>query len=742
MSLKQLKTTTKILLLSVVALTPFINISSLYFPAVSGRVYVFRFLVALAFFFWIWLLLRESGIRNQELGINFRNVLIVALFLFFLAQVFVSFFGVDPIFSFFSSISRSDGVLQFGFWLLYFLMLIAVFKNDEDWKILFSIFVIVAFLVSIFAWLGFPSGQEIYGNVFDNPAYFSGFLIFAIGFSLLLAVSNFFKAALINNLFLVAAIFFAITLIFTQIRGAFIGLVGGVFLFAILSTLFLRNSNRKFIYFSGIIGFAFLIFLIFVFSARETEFVRHNQFLSRLAEAGGSPLSQRILIWQTALDAFYEKPVLGYGPENFATAFNKHYNHFLGEKETWLDRAHNIPLDILAAGGILLFCFYLFWLLSTAYLIFRIAKEKKLLSFILAATFFAYFLQGLFLFDSFATFLGLFPFLAYLIYLNSKFQIPNSKQAPNPKLQIPNKFQTAILVGVAAFSIFVIYTTVIIPWRANAAALQFYTHTDAGFYKEAKPFLEKSFSVKSPYTYWEVRREASWQFLAILEDQVQEDTAIKDIQVIEEIYDFITPELERFIAQKPQDSQMYYVLGRIYLAGFDKLQRDDLGKAEAVLRKALNFSDLRKEYFEELKRALIWQRKFEEAEKLLQGYLERVDFHDYYPYLTMGHFYFETEKYEKAIEQYERAKETGYDFCQILAEYSRYMFSAEKTGLYQKVVDMAENCLEKTGPNADAYFNIAVGYFHLGQKEKAAEFFLKALELNPVEYEEHKDFFD
>jgi tetratricopeptide (TPR) repeat protein len=185
---------------------------------------------------------------------------------------------------------------------------------------------------------------------------------------------------------------------------------------------------------------------------------------------------------------------------------------------------------------------------------------------------------------------------------------------------------------------------------------------------------------------------------------------------------------------------MYYVLARIYRSGFEKLGKDDLAKAEIILKKGLNYSDLRMEYFNDLSYVLLLQGKFEEGEKLLQAYVERVDFYDYFPYLTLGHFYFEAKKYDLAMEQYEKAREAGYDFCEVPAEYSRYMFSAEETKQYQRVVDMAKKYLERWGPEADTYFNIAVGYLNLNEKEKAKEFFLKAMELNP-EYEQYQLFF-
>jgi len=658
-------------------------------------------------------------------------------------------------------------------------MLISVFKEKKDWRIFFFVFITASFFLSVSAWLGFPPEQELYGNFFGNPAYFGGFLLFSVGFSLLAFERKYFQPNRFHYFLPLLAVFFGLTLIFTLIRGAFIGLIAGIFLFCLLSVLgvvevrqprplkkggemsqsesnfhypllFLRKENKRRALFCGIILLLFLISALLVFSFREADFVKKNYSLSRLTAIVDfqktSSAGERLAIWQIALKAFQEKPIFGWGPENFGAAVNRYYDHWLGEKETWFDRAHNVPLEILAGGGLVLFSFYLFWLFSVIYLIFKIGQKEKILSFILAAVFSAYFLQGFFLFDVFAIYLGLFPFLAFLVFLTrinaDKQQIHTDTIPINPLNQHkPVSYKSALIISVVAlFSIFVIYETVIMPWQANKAVWQFFAFSEAGFYQEAKPFLEKSFSIKSPYTYWQTRKAAGWQFLAILEDKINEATGAKDIQTIEELYDFIVPELEKFVENNPYEPQMYYVLGRMYQAGFKKLKREDLAKAETILKKALDYSDLRKEYFDELSRVLLLEGKFEEAEQLLQDYLKRVDFYPYYSYLTLGHFYFETENYRPAFEQYERARQAGYDFCLIPAEYSRYMLSAEKTGEYQKIIEMAEEYLDKQGPDAATFFNIAVGYFHLGQMQTAREFFLKAVELDP-KYQEEQIFF-
>lgn len=772
---KNLKLITKILLLSVVAIVPFLKTNSLYFPYVSGKVYIFRLLVMLAFFFWVWLLL-----KNKEYKPNFKNILIISLVLFFLAQAISSFFGVDPLLSFFSTIERGDGVLQYGFWLLYFLILISVFRKEQDWKLFFYVFIIVAVLLSVYSWFNYNTQIRL-SAIFGNSSYLAVFLIFAVGFAAIILERKFFKEYFLNLLLVLSAIFLTITLIATQTRGAYAGLAGGIFLFCFLGLFFLRKENKKLAFFCGIILFLGLVSMTTLFAARETDFVQNTYILKRTASVANfwedDVVRERLLVWQIALNAFKERPVFGWGPENFGSAFNKHYDYRVGIAEPWFDRAHSQPIDTLATGGIFVFSFYLFWLISTIFLIFKIsrpcrvptksrtldgvgrssmesgAKEKKVLSFILASIFLAYFVQGIFLFDMFAVYLGLFPFLAFVVFqYNSRLRpasFANGADAAGKQGfllrqgfsgQVGGQANLYILVPAALFSLFVIYATCFVPYKANASALKFYALTKSGFYQEAKPFLEQSFAIKSPYTFWEIRKRTAWQLVNILEYDLRETTSPDDIQMLKEFYDFITPELEKFAENKPYEPQIYYILGRIYRFGFEKLGRNDLDKAERILKKGFNYSDCRAEYFNELARILVLEGKFEEGENLVKGHIRRITSDIYFPYITLGHFYFVAGKYDLAWEQYEKAREIGYKFYENNIDYSRYLSTAEQLSEYQKIVDMALTHLERWGPDADTFFNIAVGYLNLEEKEKTREFFLKAVELKE-EYEEYRLFF-
>ena len=150
----------------------------------------------------------------------------------------------------------------------------------------------------------------------------------------------------------------------------------------------------------------------------------------------------RMVIWQIAIDGFKERPLLGWGPENFSYTFDKHYNpkHYsiIAGFGAWYDRAHNIFLDYLNQAGILgllsflgifaafYWCFFKKTLIAANINTNSREKEKKqspitnYQSLITNALIFslpvAYLVQGIVLFDILPTYINLFLFLAFATY--------------------------------------------------------------------------------------------------------------------------------------------------------------------------------------------------------------------------------------------------------------------------------------------------------------------------------------
>ena len=89
-------------------------------------------------------------------------------------------------------------------------------------------------------------------------------------------------------------------------------------------------------------------------------------------------MEARYIVWKMAWNGFLERPILGWGLENFNVTFGKHFDSKLYLREyggeIWFDRAHNIVLDTLINSGIVglisylsIFCTSIFLLLKKCF---------------------------------------------------------------------------------------------------------------------------------------------------------------------------------------------------------------------------------------------------------------------------------------------------------------------------------------------------------------------------------------
>ncbi|MBI3088707.1 MAG: O-antigen ligase family protein, partial [Candidatus Colwellbacteria bacterium] len=426
--------------------------SSLFFPFVSGRVYTFRLLVEISLFFWLLLVARRPEFRPR-----LKNPIILGALLFLAGLIITAFFGVDPAHSFFSNIERSDGIVQFGHWVLFLLMISSVFRRPKEWRVFLWIFAGVAAAVALYAWsLHFlPETNRFHegriAGLFNNPSYLAAFMIFAIGMtSLLWGLSASRKNKPVSLwrhlIFGGLVLFFVATLVQTGTRGAYLGFVVGLTLLALLSAIFLRQTNRRLVLVAGGLAIVTLLGVGSIFVFKESNFVKNNDILNHIAvlsEFGDvGSVRERYVNWQVALEAFRDKPVFGWGPENYDIAFNAHYNYLAGKDEPWFDSSHSQLFDTLAETGIFGFSLYLFWIGAVFYVALKLLRgdrpRDKLIGAVLASTYLAFLTQGWFLFDTFPMYLGLFPFLGFAYFKYERINGANSKeQAANSGKVVP-----------------------------------------------------------------------------------------------------------------------------------------------------------------------------------------------------------------------------------------------------------------------------------------------------------------
>ncbi len=111
----------------------------------------------------------------------------------------------------------------------------------------------------------------------------------------------------------------------------------------------------------------------------------------------------RIVSSGAGLRAFQDRPVLGWGPENYLIAWGRHFDSGSGIKEVF-DQAHSKVIEELTTKGALGLLSYMAIWFAMAWAIVRTSARARdfdqLLITIVGATLLAYFAQNLFLFDT------------------------------------------------------------------------------------------------------------------------------------------------------------------------------------------------------------------------------------------------------------------------------------------------------------------------------------------------------
>lgn len=477
--------------LYLIPLTVAIVFISTLFPFIVGKYSFFRTTVDLSLIFFLLGLLfaPDSKIYEERILKLFKSPIFIAVSVFTLMFLLAGFFGVNPSFSFWSNFERGEGGLQILHLYLFFSLLTILFKDKKNWNLLFWISIIAALLVVFYgvgASLKYNDAEMITRNIggveqkefsgkggplyqtfknfmgpnFNEPGYrFSGsignssyaaaYFIFAMFYSCYLLVSRKDLKSFGSIVLMVLAAIFILFFFLSATRGAFVGLLIGI-LSSLVYLAWISKKWRKYIFISA---FALIVvFSLGIYSYRNFESFRKIS-VARIFDISISAqtFQHRAIMWKIAWDGFKERPLLGWGPENYTNVFDQHYNtnyYTPGQgMGAWFDRAHSVIFDYLSETGIMGLISYLSIFVAFYWMFFKktpiatnmntnkqlpITNEKfrgnlvalrnyqllvtNALIFIIPI---AYLIQGLALFEVLPIYLNLFLFMAFATY---KFQ--------------------------------------------------------------------------------------------------------------------------------------------------------------------------------------------------------------------------------------------------------------------------------------------------------------------------------
>ena len=420
---------------------------SLFFPFITGKNFAFRILVEAALLCYVLLALKDPKYRPRVSSIMWTVLAFVAW------MAVATFFSVDPVKSFWSNFERMEGYVGLIHLFAWFIVAGAMLSADKLWNAFLNTSIFAASVqggwalmqVMGYATISSQSGVRA-DTTFGNATYLSVYLLinFFLTLYMLARTKDSHNKVTLQMLYGVALVLQLGGIFFTETRGAILGLGVGLVVAALYLLFFERGKESRALRNIAIGATAFVVlFAGLIYAVRDTAFIKEVPALRRLASISltETTVTSRLkYIWPMAVQGALERPVAGWGQENFSFVFNKNYQPGMYNQEAWFDRAHNQFLDWLVAGGVPAFALYLALYVLMMLAIFRArelsAGERAALLGLLAG--FAF--NNIFVFDNLISAVYFFLLLAYLHSLSSR-------QSPSLTLSRPVGDQALAMVA-------------------------------------------------------------------------------------------------------------------------------------------------------------------------------------------------------------------------------------------------------------------------------------------------------
>lgn len=522
-----------------------------FFPFITGKNFWFRIIVEIVVGAWLVLSLLEVKYRPKFSWVMVSSAaLLVVMF-------FANLFGEHVSTGFFSNFERMDGYITLVHVLLYALVLGSVFTTKGSQTAIMHATLGAAFITAVYGvgqYLGWYEGYR--GRIesyLGNAAYMSIYMLFHIFIAFWLFVES--KVGWKRVVYALLAILFTFALVETGTRGTAVGLIAGVGVMVGYIALFGTKFQEFRRYALGILVLL-TVSVGSLFAFKDSNFVKESPNLARISSINLSEdLKVRGTIWGMAWEGVKERPVLGWGQGNFNYIFNEQYDPFLFNQEQWFDRAHNIIIDWLVAGGFLGLIAYLSIFFASVYYLavrpllredtaFTVLERGVLLGILVG-----YFVHNLVVFDNIVSYI-FFALILGLIHARVATPIRSVDSWKVDHRIVTQMAAPAIAIGVAAL----IFTLQVPGMQASGDIIDsFKAKTPADSLAAYKRALGRE-----SFAQQEVTEQLAQQAMNVAR------SSSVDPAVQQEFLALAESELKRLIADKPGDARIHVFFGTFY----------------------------------------------------------------------------------------------------------------------------------------------------------------------------------
>lgn len=755
---------------------PLLNLPPWFSPPNWGKTIVFRLILSILLFFSLWLVLfnettaqvfrqKLKEIKNQW---SFR-LLLALLGVYFLATIF----SQDISFSFWGSPYRGGGFLNFSLY-VFFCLLAYFFIQKNFWSKIWNFSLIIGILVSliaIFQQFGLFSDILIEQNIgpastIGNPILLAVYLLLLFFPALSFGIKN--KKKILKTFYFFCSSLFFITILITITRAAYFGLAFGFIYFF----FFYPQKVRTLKILAGI-----LLILnslgIYVLNSQPKmpRVIRENYTLKTVTDKI-FPLEKKIEKsfkdrssgWTVAYKAIINKPIFGYGPENFSIGFDKYYDPAIpnitkpspGGSTGWWDRAHSFIFDIAVTAGLPALIIYLSFftaLFSQLQKTKREYPDKAIICHGIQTTFLAYLAANFWSFDSFSSYIVLFLLIGYCLHLinaaNPETQEVGPpaeiKEARPPAPIKQNKYKKSLLVLLfVALSYFI--------WAYNLKPLRINKDINMAVYWQGQGNCEKTLEIMdkvlSSHSY--IDGYARLKYADIINYCLKKE---KKPQRKIELVGKAIKAMEKNTVIQPTYTRNWWFLGGygnylIDVGGqtdssgnylFDVPDRANLKeKTNYYFRQANALSPKRQEILKDWIKTDILTGEYQLAKEKTQQCLEiNPSFTECW--WLKGLAQINLKETVEAKDDIVRAKEEGYNtetieaLSQLVTAYAKIEDYASLIEVYKKLINLDQS-------NFQYYASLAFNYKMTGNYQEARETAQKVIELSPESKESVEEF--
>ena len=438
---------------------------STIFPYVVGKAVYTRLLIELAFALWLVLVLWHPSYRLP------RSRLLWVLAIYVGVVLVASFMGVSVQRSLWSTYERMQGWVGLLHYAAFTVMLASVFRTFRTWWIVLNINLAVGLVLGLLG-VSQMAGLNLLAYLVDAPrisitlgnaTYVGAYmLVNALIAAAFLAHSlaspkahpakspgrverrrrrgrrqqaesqlpSWVSFDTLMRVFWVSVILLDLLMLYQSgTRGAIVGLAAGMGTFVVGYILWgklrpVRTASVALAVAGAVLVVAFLLI-------RETQaferVAESSLTLRRLASLGPEDRSVRSRWTSTlmGLQGFADRPVLGWGPENYAVAYDRHLTEGGAVDSSLLtfDQAHNRVIEEMVTTGTLGLAAYLaIWLIMAWVLARRIRElqpDAQIFALLIGSALAGYFVQNLLLFDTPGTVVQLHLLMGFVLYLET-----------------------------------------------------------------------------------------------------------------------------------------------------------------------------------------------------------------------------------------------------------------------------------------------------------------------------------